>query len=90
MEASRPQAPLPRREEHRTNWRAWLTAIAVLLLLILVIQNSQKVEVHFFFADTHTPLIFALLIAAILGALVGWLLPRVRRSRKEEKGDKRR
>jgi uncharacterized integral membrane protein len=89
MEASRPQAPLPRHEEHRTNWRQWLIAIAVLLLLILVIQNSQKVEVHFFFADTHTPLIFALLIAAILGALVGWLLPRFRRSRKEQKSAER-
>jgi len=80
---------MPRREEHRTNWRAWLIAIAALLLLILVIQNSQKVEVHFFFADTHTPLIFALLIAAILGALVGWLLPRVRRSRKEKSAERR-
>ena len=85
MEANRPQAPLPRASEHRTNWRAWLIGIVAALLLILVIQNSQKVEVHFFFADTHTPLIFALLIAAILGALVGWLLPHLRRRGKDEK-----
>jgi len=83
MEANRPRAPLPPIEKRGTNWRHWLIGIVVLLLLILVIQNSQKVEVHFFFADTHTPLIFALLIAAVLGALVGWLLPRVRR-----RGDK--
>jgi uncharacterized integral membrane protein len=89
MEGSRPQAPVPRRQEHRTNWRMWLIAIAVLLLLILIVQNSQKVEIHFFFADTHTPLFFALLVAAILGALVGWLLPRFRRSRKEHKSAER-
>jgi uncharacterized integral membrane protein len=84
MEANRPRAPLPSADKRGTNWRHWLIGIVVALLLILVIQNSQKVEVHFFFADTHTPLIFALLIAAALGALVGWLLPRVRRRR----GDK--
>jgi uncharacterized integral membrane protein len=71
-------------EKQGTNWRRWLIGIVVVLLLILIFQNSQKVEVHFFFADTHTPLIFALLIAAILGALVGWLLPHLRRRGKDE------
>jgi uncharacterized integral membrane protein len=85
MEAKRSGAPLPRAQERRTNWRHWMIAIVALLLLILIIQNSQKVEVHFFFADTHTPLIFALLIAAILGALVGWLLPRLRSRRGERR-----
>jgi membrane protein YqaA with SNARE-associated domain len=33
------------------------------------------------------PLFFALLIAAVLGALVGWLLPRFRRSRKVSKDE---
>jgi uncharacterized integral membrane protein len=86
MEAKRPQAPLSR-QEHRTNWRMWTIAIVALLLLILIIQNSQKVELHFFFADTQMPLFFALLIAAVLGALVGWLLPRFRRSRKVSKDE---
>jgi uncharacterized integral membrane protein len=85
MEASRPRAPLTPVEKQGPNWRRWLIGIVVVLLLILIFQNSQKVEVHFFFADTHTPLIFALLVAAILGALVGWLLPHLRRSRKDEK-----
>jgi uncharacterized integral membrane protein len=84
MEANRPSAPLPTMEKRGTNWRRWLIGIVVVLLLILIFQNSQKVEVHFFFADTHTPLIFALLIAAVLGALVGWLLPHLRRRRKDE------
>jgi uncharacterized integral membrane protein len=35
--------------------------------------------VDFLFTTTDTPLIFALLIAGVLGALIGWLAPRVRR-----------
>jgi uncharacterized integral membrane protein len=88
MEAHRPQSPHPRGESKPTNWRRWAIGIVVVLLLILIIQNSQKVEVHFFFADAQIPLIFALVIAAVLGALIGWLLPRVRRSRKGEFIDK--
>ena len=45
--------------------------IAVLLVIIFIVQNSQKVEVKFLFINTNTPLIFALLIAAILGAVIG-------------------
>lgn len=58
--------------------RLWLAGIAAVLALILIVQNSQKVEFNFFFANTETPLFFGLLIAFALGALVGWLLPRVR------------
>ena len=58
--------------------RLWIAAIAAILALILIVQNSQSVEFNFFFANTDTPLFFGLLIAFALGALVGWLLPRVR------------
>ena len=34
---------------------------------------------NFFFAETRTPLVFALLIAGALGAIIGWLAPRLRR-----------
>ena len=33
--------------------------IAVVLVLIFILQNSQKVKVKFLFVDTTTPLIFA-------------------------------
>jgi len=36
---------------------------------VLIAQNSQKVEVNFFFASVETPLVFALLVVGILGAL---------------------
>lgn len=76
-----PEAPRTERAE----WKRWVIGIALLALIILIAQNSQKVEVNFFFASTETPLVFALLIVGILGAIIGWLAPRVRRrDRREE------
>jgi uncharacterized integral membrane protein len=84
VEAQRPgtPAPLPPLKSGGTNWRHWAIGTVILLLIIFVAQNAQKVEVHFFFAKAQTPLIFALLIAVVLGVLIGWLVPRVRRSRR--------
>jgi uncharacterized integral membrane protein len=56
----------------------------VLLVVILIAQNSQEVKVKFLFVDTTTPLIFALLIAAVLGAVIGYVGPLVQRHRREE------
>ncbi len=83
MEGQRSQTPPPLKplKSGQTNWRHWAIGTVVVLLIIFVAQNAQKVEVHFFFASTNTPLIFALLIAVVLGVLVGWLVPRVRASR---------
>ena len=67
-----------------TSWKHWAIGAIVLVLLIFVGQNAQKVEVHFLFAKANMPLIFALVIAVILGVLVGWLVPRLRRSRSGE------
>jgi uncharacterized integral membrane protein len=59
--------------------RFWVTIVAFVLGAIFILQNSQKVEVKFFFSTTTTPLIFALLLAAVLGFIVGLTLPRFRR-----------
>ena len=61
--------------------KRWIALIAALILLIFVLQNSREEEVDFLFATVTTPLFFALLVAAILGALVGYLAPRVGRGR---------
>jgi uncharacterized integral membrane protein len=66
-------------------WRAYVLGIAILLLMIFVFQNSQKVTVDFLFVETETPLIFALLVAGGLGALIGWAWPHVRRGRRQER-----
>ena len=75
------------KREEGTNWKRWVAGVAALALIVLVAQNSQKVEVNFFFSSTETPLIFALLIAGLLGGLVGWLAPRVRRHEKHGRED---
>lgn len=68
----------------KSSWRPWALGVAVLLVVILVAQNSQEVKVKFLFVDTTTPLIFALLIAAVLGAVIGYVGPLVQRHRREE------
>lgn len=61
----------------------WVLIIAAVVLAIFVIQNSQRVEVDFLFTTTDTPLIFALLLAGVLGALIGWAVPRIRRNQRD-------
>jgi uncharacterized integral membrane protein len=59
--------------------RFYVTIAAIVVAAIFIFQNSQKVDVKFFFSTTTTPLIFALLLAFILGFIVGLALPRFRR-----------
>jgi uncharacterized integral membrane protein len=68
-----------------TNWRAWALGVAVLLILIIAAQNSQEVKVDFLFVNTTAPLIVALLLAAVLGAAIGYLAPVLRRHRRAER-----
>ncbi len=74
---------LPRKQG--PGWKTYVLGIALVLSLILVVQNFQKVTVDFLFVETETPLIVALLIAGALGALIGWAWPHVRRGRRQEK-----
>jgi uncharacterized integral membrane protein len=71
----------PRKE---TNWRAWGLGVVVVLAIIFIAQNSQSVRVKFLFFDASMPLIFALLIATILGVIIGYVGPIVRRHRRGE------
>ena len=68
-----------------TNWRGWALGIAVLLLVIIVAQNSQDVDVDILFLNTTAPLIVILLITAVLGAIIGYVAPVVRRHRRDER-----
>ncbi len=56
----------------------FIVAVAV-IAAIFIFQNSQEVEVKFFFSTTTIPLVFALLLAAVLGFIIGLALPRFRR-----------
>jgi uncharacterized integral membrane protein len=66
------------------NWRRWgLGGVAAILLLFIAL-NSQQVKVNLIFGSAQMPLIFALLTAALLGALVGWATPRLRSNRRRD------
>jgi uncharacterized integral membrane protein len=72
----------PQRKE--TNWKAWGLGVLVVLVIIFIAQNSQSVKVKFLFVDTTSPLIFALAIATILGMIIGYVGPIVRRRRRDD------
>jgi uncharacterized integral membrane protein len=74
---------MPKKEGR--GWRVYVLGVAILVLLIVIIQNSQTVPVDILFVETEMPLIIALVLAGALGALIGWALPHVRRSRRVER-----
>jgi len=68
-----------------TPWRRWLLYAAIVVLAIVVLQNSQTVEVKFLTINGSAPLIVVLLFAALLGAVIGYAAPVLRRHRREER-----
>jgi len=73
----------PRREGRGA--RFWILVAATVLLAVIVLQNVQEVEIKLLFIETTAPLIIALAIAALLGALIGWAWPQMRRGRRAER-----
>ena len=73
----------PQRKE--TNWKAWAFGVLVVLVIIFIALNSQKVTVKFLFFDATMPLIFALAITTVLGMVIGYVWPVVRRHRRDER-----
>jgi uncharacterized integral membrane protein len=57
------------------------------VVIIFVALNSQRVTVKFLFFDASMPLIFALLITTVLGAIIGYIWPIVHRHRREPRSD---
>jgi uncharacterized integral membrane protein len=62
-----------------SRWRLYVAIGAVILAAIFILQNAEETKVKFFFSTTEIPLIFALLLAFVLGLIVGLVLPRFRR-----------
>jgi uncharacterized integral membrane protein len=56
-------------------------AVILIYLIAFIVENSQTVEVHFVFWTAHVSLIWALLIAAVLGVAVDRLVIYRRRQR---------
>jgi uncharacterized integral membrane protein len=68
-------------EKRGVNWRAWMVGILAALVLIVALQNSQRVHVDILFVNLSAPLIVVILIAAAIGAVIGYVGPLVRRHR---------
>jgi uncharacterized integral membrane protein len=81
---STPQSPLPPLEKKSGGWKPWALGTAGVLLLLFIALNSQQVKVNFIVGSAETPLIFALLIATVLGALIGWAAPKLRRPKQHD------
>lgn len=72
-------------ERKSINWRAWLVAALAALLLIVALQNSQEIRFDVLTASLEAPLIVVILLAAGIGALIGYIAPLLRRHRRQDK-----
>jgi uncharacterized integral membrane protein len=70
-------------EKKPVNWRAWLVGTLSALVLIVALQNSQEVSFEVLFASFQAPLIVVILLAAAIGALIGYVAPVMRRHRRD-------
>lgn len=67
------------------SWKV-IGGVGVLVLaLIFIVQNTNDAEITFLFWDFTVGLWFGLLIAMLLGMVIGWLLPKfLRRKRGDD------
>lgn len=61
--------------------KQWALIVCAVLLALFFVLNLQKVRVHLLVATVQMPLVIALAIAAVLGLLLGWAVPRLRGGR---------
>jgi uncharacterized integral membrane protein len=71
--------PPPTTTRRQRGARFYVTIALIVLAGIFIFQNTQQVEVKFLFSTTTIGLLFALLLAALLGFLIGLAFPRLRR-----------
>ena len=53
--------------------------VAIVLGVVFIAVNFQKVKIDFVVAEANAPLVLALVISGLLGFVVGLALPRFRR-----------
>ncbi len=80
---------MPPQQQKPVNWRAWILGIAVALVLVVILQNSQEVSVEVLFASFNAPLIVVLLVAVGVGGALGWAAPILLRHRREQRRESR-
>jgi uncharacterized integral membrane protein len=73
-----------KKRDNREIVRIAVATIGLVLLVAFVLDNSRTVKVGFVFFSTNISLIWVLLIAALLGALVDRLVILIRQRRKKK------
>ena len=68
--STRTRGEIPRTRTARAHNALIAGAIVLILLLVFILENTQKVKISYFGAGFHMPLGVALLLAAIGGALL--------------------
>jgi uncharacterized integral membrane protein len=78
--ADEPQRPPQRRPPSRENQMRLIVAlVAAALLVIFAIQNTNDVRVSFLFFHWDARVIYVIVVSALLGMFVAYLLGRRRR-----------
>lgn len=54
-------------------------AVVLVLLLWLGLVNRDSVEVSYIVGDSELPLVLVILVSAVLGAVIGWIVAVARR-----------
>lgn len=63
--------------------RFWFIVVLSVIGLVFIAVNFQKVTIDFVVGEANAPLVLALLIAGVIGFLIGLILPRFRRHENE-------
>ncbi|MFG0313473.1 MAG: lipopolysaccharide assembly protein LapA domain-containing protein [Phycisphaerales bacterium] len=80
-ETTTPTPPEPKGKPFYLKPRFIMGAIAGIIFLILIIQNSQRTVIDVFFWEANAPAALLYLIFSLLGFTVGWLVCRSQNAR---------
>jgi uncharacterized integral membrane protein len=78
MQPGTGKEPAPR--DRKRDARIGLIVAAAVLLVWFAIDNHRSVSIHFWVHTSKAPLIVVIVIAAVLGALIGLFVQRRRKS----------
>ena len=59
-------------------FKFWAFVAAAIVALLFIVLNSKSVDINFLVATVNTSLVVALLVATVLGIVVGYLGARFR------------
>lgn len=80
-ETTTPTPPEPKGKPFYLKPKFIMGAIAGIIFLILIIQNSQSTIIDVFFWEANAPAAMLYLIFSLLGFTVGWLVCRSQNAR---------